>query len=101
MASGVWERDTFTVPVSITEEQVSMASHKYMRKFCECLEAQGFTVKSTIAPKRSERLQMMTPPDRKRYDLWAFVTRAPVKLTLDIPDRAVPELERVGMKLIA
>ena len=100
MTDGVWERGTFTVPVTTTEEQVNLASHKYMRRFGECLEAQGFTIKSMIAPKRSERLKMMTPPDRKRYDLWAFVTRQPHEIHIDIPDKAVPEMEKVGMTLI-
>jgi hypothetical protein len=88
----------FTVPLGTPEDRVQFAADKYMGRFGDALESQGFTVMVMTKPERA-RLLDLTEHGRTRYLLFAWVKRRPVEHHLWVPDSAVPILEKQGMKL--
>lgn len=96
--TGVWERATFTVPDTVPDERVRAESLKYMGRFGKALEAQGFIVREMLRPQVSVR-QIPTEQGRRRYDIFAFVSRRPVVSTLDIPDKLVTGMQARGLRL--
>jgi len=94
---GLWERATFTVPEDVSDERVRFEAHKYMRRFGRSLEGQGFTIKEMLRPQVSNRLP---EKGRRRYDILAFVSRAPVVIRENIPDTLVTEMQLKGMTLV-
>lgn len=95
---GIWQTATFDVPDGTPEESVQFRSDKYMLKFGDNLESQGFTVKMMSRPEPYKG-RVPTEEGRKRYRIWAFVKRRPIEMTMDIPDIAVPEMLDLGLKL--
>lgn len=95
---GIWERGTFTVPEDIPESRVQDVAHKYLRRFGEALERQGFEVLEIIGPTVSQG-KMPPEPGRKRYDCFARVRRKPITLDLEIPEELIPEMQSKGLKL--
>lgn len=95
---GFWDRATFTVPDDTPDERVKFVADKYQAKFGNYLEGQGFTVKEMLKPQVSVR-KFPTAPDRRRYDIFAFVTREPVELTVMVPEILIPEMQLRGLKL--
>jgi|TARA_Y100000034_G_scaffold13043_1_gene13704 hypothetical protein len=97
---GVWEYCTFEVPESVPDERVhsSRYAEKCMHLFGDTLEKQGFTVKAMTRAEEDNRTHQVDN-DRRRYIIWAWVTRQPVDIVMDIPDIAVPKMLELGMKL--
>ncbi len=95
---GYWDRATFTVPSDTPDERVQFVADRYRAKFGKYLEEQGFTVKKMTKPLVSRRL-FPTEAGRRRYDIYAFVSRRPVELTARVPGVLVPEMQAMGLKL--
>lgn len=97
----IWTTGYFDVPFHYGEEQVQWVAPKYMRRFGEYLETQGFVVKQMLKPQVSGKAtqNLFGQPDTKRYTIFAEVTRQPVEMHVDIPDYAVPDMEKVGLTL--
>lgn len=70
-----------------------------MRRFGDHLEAQDFKVKAMSTPEEY-RGKIPVDEDRKRYVIWAYISRRPVVHTIDIPDMSVPAMQRLGMNLV-
>jgi len=92
-----WERGTFNVPDSVSEERVQLVAQRYMTKWGEYLErpqpwGPGFTVLSMEFPHvdKSVVTQAIGDPDRRYYEMWAKVRRAPVEMHAEVPDEDVP-----------
>lgn len=98
MTQGIWERATFTVPLNTPHERVMADSYIYANRFGKHLEAQGFTVLEMLQPQITSG-RLPTDEDRKRYDLFAYVTRGLREVHTDVPDSVVPELQAKGLKL--
>ena len=96
---GTWEWCTFEVPIDTPEDRVQFHGDRYMRIFGDGLEKQGFTVKVMSTPEVYDG-QRPVDPDRRRYILWAYVTRRPVTYTIDVPDMSIPAMQRLGLKLV-
>ena len=104
MESSIWRRGSFTVPVSTSDERVQLVSTKYMVRFGNSLEAQGYRVLKMTNPKVDDGVSawaFLGPSnlDRKQYVMWALVTRRPVEWTIDVPDEQVHEMEKFGFRL--
>ena len=97
-AKGIWERGTFTVPKDRPDARVQSVAYKYMRRFGEALERQGFEVLEIIGPVVSQG-KMEAEPGRKRYDCFARARRKPVTVTIEIPEKLIPEMQSKGLKL--
>ena len=97
-AKGIWERGTFTVPEDIPDVRVQDVAYKYLRRFGEALERQDFEVLEIIGPVVSGGM-MRAEPGRKRYDCFARVRRKPVTVTIEIPEKLIPEMQTKGLKL--
>ena len=97
----VWEKAAYTVPGHVSEERVQDTAYKYKKKFGNSLEFQGWTVLGFDGPKedRSVIAQGLTDPDRRRYVLYAKVTRRPRTITVDVPDQDVHIYQKAGFKL--
>ncbi len=95
---GYWDRATFTVPSDTPDERVQFVGDRYRAKFGEYLEEQGFSVKKMSRPLVSRRL-FPTEQGRRRYDLFAFVSRRPVELNVRVPEILVPEMQARGLRL--
>ncbi|MDA1188801.1 MAG: hypothetical protein O2854_03880 [Chloroflexi bacterium] len=96
----IWKSATFTVPIEVTEERVRFSADKYRLKFGKALETQGYNVLHMEQPKedRSVAAAGTTDPDRRRYQIWAKVTRRPVEIRVDVPDADIPIYEKAGFK---
>jgi hypothetical protein len=95
MESSVWERATFTVPASVSDERVQWVAGGYMTRCGEHWERMGFRIHEMLMPKQSSETALAnspTAPDRRRYFIWARVSRRPEELHFDVPDNAVGEL---------
>jgi len=97
-AKGIWERGTFTVPEDIPDTRVQEVAPKYLRRFGEALERQGFEVLEIIGPVVSQG-RMPAESGRKRYDCFARVRREPQTIRLEIPEELIPEMQDKGLKL--
>ena len=97
----VWKSATFTVPAEVSEERVQFAADKYRLKFGKALELEGWRVLDMEQPTldRSVLAHGTTDPDRRRYQIWAKVTRRPVEVRIDVPDEDVPIYLNAGFKL--
>lgn len=97
-SNGFWDMATLTVPEDTPDERVQFVADKYRAKFGKYLEGQGFTVKKMTKPLISKRL-FPTEEGRRRYDIFAFVSRRPVELNVRVPEILVPEMQAMGLKL--
>ena len=96
---GWWrERATFSVPKGTPLERVLFHAQKYMVRFGEALESQGYTVLKMTLPQIDKREAPPIPPDRDRYKMIAWVQRRPIEQRLWVPDVAVPAMERLGYR---
>ena len=86
------------MPGDTPHERVMAVAYKYKNKLGKHLEAQGFTVLEMLPPQITQG-RLLTDRDRKRYDLFAFVTRRPREVHIDVLDIVVPELQAKGLKL--
>ena len=97
---GFWERGTFTVPIATTEERVQLLAYKYIRKFGDFLEEKkGYRVHKVVGPVLDDGL-FPIPADRRKYVLFAFVSKRPIIPIFDIPDQYVPEMQKAGLRLL-
>ena len=71
-----------------------------MTRFGDALEKQGFEVLWMSGPEPVSRQAPWIDEDRKKYRIKAWVRRLPVTSVFDVPDHAVPEMQRLGMELI-
>jgi len=92
-----WERASFTVPSSTTDERVEEVAYKYQNKIGKHLEAQGFTVLDMSMPFQTT--QGPIEPDRKKYLVLSRVKRRPQEINLLVPDNAVNDMMNLGMRL--
>src|SRR3990167_7419715 len=69
----VWEKASYTVPNSVSEERVRDTAWRYKRKWGKSLEFQGWTVLEMGEPEldRSVVGFGLTDSDRRRYVLYA------------------------------
>ena len=95
---GYWERATFTVPIDTPDERVQFNADKYTAKAAKVYEAQGCTVLNFTKPFVSLG-HLVTDADRRRYDIFFWCRRKPITLEFQIPEKAIPEMQRQGMKL--
>ena len=95
---GFWERATFTVPADTPDERVQFHADKYTAKAAKVFEAQGCTVLEVTKPIVSLG-HLVTDADRRRYDIFFWLRRKPVTLEFEIDEKAIPEMQRLGMKL--
>jgi hypothetical protein len=95
---GYWESAIFTVPADVSHERVLLLGDKYRNKFGQSLEGQGLTVRRMGEPMLDSR-PLETDPDRRRYRLLAWCSRRPREIHVEIPDEAVPDMERMGLRL--
>ena len=95
---GYWERATFTVPIETPDERVQFNADKYTAKAAKVFEAQGCTILDFTKPIVSLG-HLVTDDDRRRYDIFFWCRRKPITYTFEIPEEAIPEMEKVGMKL--
>lgn len=93
---GFWDKAVFTVPDDTPDERVQFVASKYMERFGKYLEGQGFTVKEMLKPQISG---FPTEKGRRRYVIFAFVSREPIELTTMIPEILIPEMQVRGLKL--
>ena len=93
----IWKKGYFDVPTWYTEEQVTSIAPKYTRRFGESIEREGFFVVSMLKPVVSGDIEhkVFCQPDTRRYTIFAEVTRQPQVIKYDIPDYAVPEMQKV------
>ena len=98
----VWEKASYTVPGEVSEERVQATGERYRRKLGKLLEWQGWTVLGFDGPiwDRSIISYGLTDPDRRRYVLYAKVTRRPQTITVDVPDEDVAIYQKAGFKLV-
>ena len=97
---GVWEMAKFSVPIETPDERVQMVAGEYMKRAGEGFRKQGFTVHEMKRPQVSNLLSFTAGPGRKTYYINVFVSRRPNELTIPIPDYAVLEMQKAGLKLI-
>ena len=95
---GLWDRGSFTVPDTTSEERGQFVAQKYMVKYGEALEAQGFTVKEMLKPQ-VDPLQSHINPGRRGYVMYARIMRRPVLHNFWVPDEAAPAIEKLGFRL--
>ena len=95
---GVWERIYFDAPTTTSEEKIQFGAEPFKRTAGRLLEDRGFTVKYMENPKRVPN-PLDLEPDRKRYVIYAWVTREPVVHHFDVEDELVPGLLKLGYKL--
>ena len=95
--NGVWERGSFTTPLSVSEDRVQGSAGKYMVRVGNHLELQGFTVLYMTKPTRVTNEPV--DEDRKKYVMYAWCRRRPIGINMDIPDNQVAAMLDLGMKL--
>lgn len=103
----IWVNGFYTVPDSVSEERVQFTADRYMAKYGEQLErpkargGSGYRVMYMERPKLDNSVvaRGVTDPDRRRYTVWAVVTRDPVTLHAEVPDEDVPLYLAHGYRL--
>ncbi|KKL60803.1 hypothetical protein LCGC14_2201680 [marine sediment metagenome] len=97
----IWEKASFNVPDWYTEEQVMKVYPRCLKKAGAYYEAKGYTVLGVTPPILASETEheIFTPPDARRYLIFLRVTKEPVTQHFDIPDAAVPEMEKGGLIL--
>ena len=98
----IWQRGTFTVPDSVSDERVQESAAKYRNKFGTFLEIEGFTVLGIEGPTidRGFVNRAVNDPDRRSYVLWGKVTRKPVRWKFEVPDEDVALYQKAGFRLV-
>ena len=96
---GVWRTGFFTVPATTHPDRVQFHADDYRRKYGASLELEGFEVRYMGQPFQNQLSIHPVDADRRRYEILAWVKRRPVKMTMWIPDRAVPDMQRLGLTL--
>ncbi|KKM85253.1 hypothetical protein LCGC14_1290860 [marine sediment metagenome] len=93
----VWSKGYYDVPDSWTEEMAQAVSPKYTKRFGEHLEREGFTILCFLKPVVAGAMEhnVFCEPDKRRYSIFAQVTRQPKELHFEIPDYAVPEMSKI------
>jgi hypothetical protein len=100
LEDGFWRSAVFTVPGDVDEDRVQFSADKYMRKFGNQLEVEGFDVRLMTQPGLDRRKSTtLTLEDRRAYVIWAWVKRRPSEIHVDIPDFAVSAMQDVGLRL--
>lgn len=96
-----WKRGFFDVPSGTPDERVQFGADKYIRRFCTYLEREGYIVYEVTKPVPTGMVEhlVFTEPDTTRYEILARIARPPQELHFDIPDYAVPEMEKIGLVL--
>lgn len=94
---GFWERATFTVPKDVPDERVQFKADKYTRKAGKVFEAQGFTIRK-VTPPRVSLSHLVTEADRRRYDIFFFLTRTPILGRIEVPEELDPRMLAMGFK---
>jgi hypothetical protein len=97
----VWDKASFTVPDSVSEERVHDSGGKYRYKYAKELWRQGFEILGMEGPyeDRSVVAIGMTDPDRRKYVIRAKVRRAPQEVRVDVPNVDVPIYQKSGWQL--
>lgn len=99
----IWQRASFNVPDWYSWEAVLDAAKRGARRAGEHYEAQDYTILEIRGPYRASELEHdvleFVPPDATRYTIWLRMGKVAETLHFDIPDVAVPELEKVGLTL--
>ena len=92
----------FTVPEDVPHERVLFNQDKYQVKAGDVYEKQGFTVLWMSDAEIDSRQSVVggCDPDRRPYRIRSYCRRRPVEITMDIPEEAIPEAQRLGMKLL-
>ena len=93
-----WTEGCFTVPDDVSEARVQLRADAYMKKYGRVLEEQSFSVHCITWPELYHGL-LPVAPDRRKYVIHALVSRRPQVMSFDIPDRMVPEMEKIGLRL--
>ncbi len=98
----IWKSATFTVPDTVAEDRVQFAADKYQRKAGAAWEKQGFQVLQMGLPEldRGVVAEGTTEPNRRAYIIWGKVRRRPVTERIEVPDKDVPILQKIGFKLL-
>lgn len=96
LASGFYD-----VPDWYTYEEVLNVYPRYAKKLGEHWESQGYEIVKMFLPVKSSNTvhQIFCQPDQVRYSIRALITRKPEEIHLDIPDEAVPEMQKIGLTL--
>ena len=98
----VWRRGSFTVPVSVSKERVELSADRYERRFGNALEAQGYKVLKMVKAQVEDSgpaALLLCEPDRVMYVMWALVTRDPFTVRMEVDDREVPMMEKLGFRV--
>ena len=85
---------------SVSKERVEFHFEDYRLKFGKSLEREGWEVLYVGQPFQNVFNLIPTDPDRPRYEIKAWCRRRPVEFTWDIPDKAVPAMQKLGLKLM-
>ena len=98
----VWDKASFTVPITFSEERVQDSGDKYRFKYAKELWRQGFEILGMEGPyeDRSVVAVGMTDPDRRKYVIRAKVRRAPQEVRVEVPDADVSTYQQAGYKLV-
>lgn len=95
-----WKRGIFTVPATTSRERVELVADKYMARFGNALEKEGYTVLRMTEPKPDTSLSKhWVDPDRIQYVMWALIEQRPFEIHFDVEDELVPEMVKLGLKL--
>lgn len=91
----------YDVPSRYSEEQALAIAPKYITKFGESLHKEGFNIIRMYPPVESGNMEQVIfcEPDTRRYTIEAQVARKPRELHIDVPDHAVPAMEKLGLVL--
>ena len=97
----VWEKATFTVPDTVSEERVQDAGKKYRYKFAKWLWAQSFEILGMDGPNEDTSVVAigMADEDRRPYVIRAKVRRRPQEVHVDVPDADVSLYREAGWEL--
>lgn len=94
---GFWDRATFTVPSDVSDERVQFSADKYTRRAGNVFEAQGYTILK-VTPPRVSFGHLVTEEDRRRYDIYFFLTKIPETVKVEVPDILAPQMLAMGFK---
>ena len=98
---GVWERITFTVGKEYPADKVAAFAEKAKRRGGAILEGkyEGYSVRY-MKKHELDSQQVGVPEGMARYVIWAWCSRRPHEITMDMPPALVPWGLRRGMKLL-
>ncbi len=96
---GFWEKGFFTCPSSVSDEKVKELGDKLCRRFGNLLEEAGYTVHVVAGPFLDLR-PLPVPSDQRKYLIWAFISCRPFVPIYDIPEKDVPAMQKLGLRLL-